>query len=362
LFEGRQLEDRVSSGREGLGYAIGHKSIGADAVTRRRTDVVADAVPGRPQVFLDIAIGGSPVGRLVIELYADAVPRTSENFRSLCTGIRGIGKRGKALHYKGSTFHRVIPNFMCQGGDITHGNGSGGESIFGTTFADESLTLKHTTAGILSMANSGKNTNASQFFITTKACPHLDGKHVVFGRVVEGLEVIRNMEDVGSESGSTSSPVIIDDCGELRGSAKATNCEADGAALGNRSGKRKRAADMPSEVRLFHILKKHAECKDPVVSRTGQATKASKTRAQLGLTNIRRRLVTNQGSALQVSFIEIAREQSDCKTATKGGDLGTIAQGTLESKLEEAAFSLMPGELSEVVESPEGLHLMLRIA
>jgi len=132
---------------------------------------------------------------------------------------------------------------MLQGGDITHGNGTGGESIFGTTFADENLNLKHTTPGILSMANSGKNTNGSQFFITTKACPHLDGKHVVFGRVVDGMEVVKCMESAGSESGTTSKPVVIDDCGELKGSSKATSSEADGSALGGRPAKRRRAAD-----------------------------------------------------------------------------------------------------------------------
>merc|ERR1719253_198249 len=171
-------------------------------------------------------------GMIVFGLFGQVAPLAVENFRALCTGEKGISKvTGKPLHYKGSIFHRIIPNFMLQGGDITHGNGTGGESIFGTTFTDENLTLKHTTPGLLSMANSGKNTNASQFFITSKACPHLDGKHVVFGRVVEGMEVVRLMENVGSESGSTSSPVIIDDCGELRGAAKAVAGE-DGSSLG----------------------------------------------------------------------------------------------------------------------------------
>lgn len=350
-----------SSGREGLGFAIGHKAIGIDSVNRKRTDVASEHIAGRPQVFFDIAVGATPVGRIVIELYVDAAPRTAENFRSLCTGIRGVGKRGKPLHYKGSIFHRIIPNFMVQGGDITHGNGTGGESIFGTTFADENLTLKHTAPGILSMANSGKNTNASQFFITSKPCPHLDGKHVVFGRVIDGMEVVHRMETVGSESGTTSAPVVVDDCGELKGSAKAVSSDSDGNVLGNRPLKRRKAADLPSEVKLLHVLKKHTGSREPVC-RKGQPVKATKSRAQLGLTNMRRRLATNTGAALQVAFTEVAREQSDCETALKGGSLGMVSQGYLDPALEEVAFSLAPGELSEICESPDGLHLILRVA
>merc|ERR1712048_1316483 len=124
--------------------------------------------------------------------------------------------------------------------------------------------MGHTVPGMLSMANSGKDTNGSQFFITAKACPHLDGKHVVFGRVVDGMEVVRRMEAVGSESGTTSAPVVIDDCGELKGSAKAISSEGDGSLLSGRPVKRRRAADAPSEVRVFHILKKHAGSRDPV--------------------------------------------------------------------------------------------------
>ncbi|XP_072994655.1 peptidyl-prolyl cis-trans isomerase [Typha latifolia] len=168
-----------------------------------------------PRVFFDMAIGGAPAGRIVMELYANEVPRTAENFRALCTGEKGTGRSGKPLHYKGSTFHRVIPDFMCQGGDFTRGNGTGGESIYGEKFADEKFVRRHTGPGILSMANAGPNTNGSQFFICTVATPWLDGKHVVFGQVVEGLDVVKAIEKVGSRSGTTSKTVAIADCGQL---------------------------------------------------------------------------------------------------------------------------------------------------
>ncbi|XP_074574789.1 peptidyl-prolyl cis-trans isomerase 2-like [Curcuma longa] len=168
-----------------------------------------------PRVFFDMTVGGSPAGRIVMELYADVVPRTAENFRALCTGEKGVGRSGKPLHYKGSSFHRVIPGFMCQGGDFTRGNGTGGESIYGDKFADENFSKKHTSAGVLSMANSGANTNGSQFFICTAETAWLDGKHVVFGRVVEGMEVVKAIEAVGSQGGATKKPVVIADCGQL---------------------------------------------------------------------------------------------------------------------------------------------------
>lgn len=159
-----------------------------------------------PRVFFDVQFNGAPMGRIVFELFADTVPKTAENFRALCTGEHGFG-------YKGCTFHRVIPNFMLQGGDFTNHNGTGGKSIYGNKFADENFMHKHTTPGLLSMANAGPNTNGSQFFVTTVTTPWLDGKHVVFGKVVEGMDVVKAIEGKGSQSGKTSGTVTIANCG-----------------------------------------------------------------------------------------------------------------------------------------------------
>ena len=174
--------------------------------------------PSNPRVFFDISIGGKNPNRIEFELFKKNVPLTAENFRALCTGEKSNSSSGSGkLHYKNTIFHRVIKGFMMQGGDFENANGTGGSSIYGNKFNDENFIFPHSEPGLLSMANSGPNTNGSQFFITFKETPWLDNKHVVFGRVIKGMEIVNEVENIESDSQDKPSiKVEIVDCGELK--------------------------------------------------------------------------------------------------------------------------------------------------
>uniref|UniRef100_A0A7S1LUN0 peptidylprolyl isomerase n=1 Tax=Alexandrium catenella TaxID=2925 RepID=A0A7S1LUN0_ALECA len=301
-----------------------------------------------PRVFLEVGIDGASAGRIEIELFADVVPKTAENFRCLCTGEKGRGESGKRLNLLGSRFHRIIPGFVCQGGDTTMGNGTGGESVYGHMFEDENFSLKHTEPGILSMANSGPNSNGSQFFISCQAAPHLDGKHVVFGKVVNGLEIVEAMEKCGGEDGAVAARVLVYDCGEV----KRKGPEA----------KRARLANQGPTVHALHILRKHKDVKRPSSWRQAEIA-CSREEAADHLLGLRRQLgAGGEGDGLRARFEALAREHSDCKTAKRGGDLGPFERDMVQKPLAEAAFALPVGGLSEVVSTKLGEHLVLRVA
>lgn len=207
-YAGSTLDnDNENEGEEGTSNAEDKETTKRPAEAME-TEPKAKKKKGNPQVYFDIKIGKTLVGRLVMTLRADVVPKTAENFRCLCTHEKGFG-------YQGSSFHRIISSFMCQGGDFTNHNGTGGKSIYGNKFEDENFQLRHSGPGTLSMANSGPNSNGSQFFLTTERTEWLDNKHVVFGQVMTGLDVLKKMEKCGSKSGKTSEKVWISNCGEL---------------------------------------------------------------------------------------------------------------------------------------------------
>lgn len=271
------------------------------------------------------------------------------------------------MHYKGTAFHRVVPGFAVQGGDTTKGDGTGGESIYGPSFDDESFDLSHDTAGLLSMANRGPNTNGSQFFILSKACPKMDLKHVVFGRIIEGMNSVRRIEetcgtaDKGSDMcryakshgvlafrpGLQGGQAYISDCGELD----------DEESVQEPAQKKAKVGSGPSAVRLFHILKKYKGAKRPETWRGEKAT-ATKGKAKLVLETLRKKVLA--APVMQTIFAELARDQSDHETAKHGGDLGQVEQGSLQRKVEAVGFSLKSNELSEVFEDEFGVHLLLR--
>lgn len=332
-----------------------------------------NAGQSRPHVYLDIGIDGKPAGRIECELFSEIVPRTSENFRKLCTGENGQGSLGKELHFKGCPFHEIIPNYVIAGGDIVKGDGRSGESIYGKFFDDESFDLKHDQPGLLSMANPEQaNKNSSQFYIVSRPQPSMDNKYVVFGRVTKGMDVVHRIESCGtSGKGEVRTEVkarmdelvafrprrsaSIMDCGEL------TSDEAGAPGLALTDGTdvpaAKRRKVSKDEVTLFHLLKKHKDSRDPRTWR-GVAATCTKGKAKVQVANLRKRL-ESAASAAQ-AFMDLAREHSDSPTGQRGGDLGVVNKGTLGAELEDVAFALGYGQLSEVIETHDGIHLFLR--
>jgi len=234
-FHGRERQEREKREAE--------KHEKAAATEEKDRQKLLDARKGQknPEVFLEIEIRSrsgrmEASGRLDIELYADIVPKTAENFRSLCTG-----EKADYLHFKESFFHRIIPGFMAQGGDVTRSDGSGGMSIYGAHFPDENFARLHTRSNLLSMANCGPNTNNSQFFMLFKKCTHLDKKHVVFGEIIrEEGEIMKRLEKRGSESGEVEGSVVIVDCGEILGAEDERRAQARFRRSRSRSLSRKR--------------------------------------------------------------------------------------------------------------------------
>jgi len=312
------------------------------------------------------------VGRITIELFDDIAPRTAENFRALCTGEKGLGIAGKPLHYKGCGFHRVVPGFVVQGGDFTKGDGTGGESVYAPCFEDENFLLSHRAPGLVSMANAGPNTNSSQFFILLKAAPQLDRKHVVFGRVLDGMSVVSRIEaacGIAADTGKCASgkqtidpfafrqakTAWIKDCGVL-GAAPAGTAMLEDAREDEPATKRARGGPA-EEMHLLHLLRKHSGSRVPENFK-GEAVTCSRGKARTVAESVRKRLLSSDHIA--TTFVELAREHSDDASAPLGGDLGPVERGYLDPELEDIAWALQPGELSQVVESPQGFHIFLR--
>mmetsp|Transcript_21305 Transcript_21305/g.60322 ORF Transcript_21305/g.60322 Transcript_21305/m.60322 type:complete len:497 (+) Transcript_21305:74-1564(+) len=328
---------RALEGRLQIAPASPKTAAAAGLQTREeRTDA-------NPQVFFEVSIDGEVAGRLVFELFASVVPRTAENFRCLCTGEKGRGGSGKRLNFLGSIFHLIIPGLLCQGGDFTMGNGTGGESIYGHMFDDENFDVKHDVPGILSMANSGPDTNGSQFCICIQPVPHFDGKHVAFGRVVSGLEVLERIEECAGEEGKPTKRIVVTNCGEVAKKAKRPKL-TDGAVI-----------------RVLHILRKHRECKKPSSWREA-AISCTKEEAVDCLLGFRKTLEGADAAQVRHKFEELATQHSDCKSAKKGGDLGPFERDMMQKPFEAASFALKVGELSDLVSTKHGMHLILRIA
>lgn len=331
-------------------------------------------VPGRPRVWLEIAIEATVVGRVVIELFSDIVPRTAENFRALCTGEKGLGfgVGGKPLHYKGSSFHRIMPGELIEGGDFVKGTGDGSESIYGPMFEDENFHLRHSARGLLSMSNKNKpHTAGSCFFICMRPLPRLDGKNVVFGRVISGMEVMGRAEACGSSDsgavggkyGLNANPdaltafrikrnAYIANCGQAVNEATLALADADAGAEPSPKRQAREAS-----ARAFHILKKHKNAPVPKTWR-GTAVTLAPGRAKLAVESLRRRL--ELAPSVQQAFVELAREHSDHSSAQHGGDAGSVAKGEWDPELEDALFALSAGQLSEVIQTRDGAHLILR--
>lgn len=323
--------------------------------------VESKATNARPQVFFEIGFNGATAGTIVIELFSDIVPKTAENFRCLCTGELGKSKISTyTLHYLNSPIHSVIPGFCCQGGDFTLV--SGGESIYDGPFADENFNVQHDQAGLLSMFNTGKNANGSQFFITLDALPELDGKHVVFGKVVDGMQVVKDMEALGSEDGKASKRITIKACGQV--SHKDENGELVPMHIEPRVKRQKRDNE-PKEVRVLHIVRKHQGSRRPTSWRQEKIT-CTEEQAGAFLNNLKKDLQYREScvdyEAMKTLFKELARQHSDCGSHKKGGDLGTFQRGKMQKIFEDASFELKVGELSKIVSSESGCHLILRVA